>query len=97
MEKWSFSHEMLSPIKYKDQPLRCPDDRPFACFLSLVIAAVDAFPVTKDEIDFDEMSHGFSPDSETLALTGISKVDLLEAICSSMQFVKKGSVVGRLK
>jgi HD-like signal output (HDOD) protein len=97
MEKWSFSHEMLSPIKYKDHPLRCPDDRPFACLLSLVIAAVDAFPITKDEIDFDEMSHGFSPDSETLALTGISKVDFLEAICSSMQFVKKGSVVGRLK
>jgi len=97
MEKWRFSHEMLSPIKYKDQPLRCPDDRPFACLLSLVIAAVDAYPITKDEIDFDAISSGFSPDSETLALTGISKVDFLEAICSSMQFVKKGSIVGRIK
>jgi len=65
--------------------------------LSLVIAAVDAYPITKDEIDFDAISSGFSPDSETLALTGISKMDFLEAICSSMQFVKKGSVVGRLK
>ena len=97
MEKWKFAQEVRSPIKFKNQPLRCQDDRPFACLLSLVIAAVDAFPVTKEEININEMSRGFSPDSETLAVTGISKMDFLEAICSSMQFIKMGSVVGRLK
>jgi HD-like signal output (HDOD) protein len=97
MEKWRFAQEIRSPIKFKDQPLRCQNDRPFACLLSLVIAAVDAFPVTKEEININEMSRGFSPDSETIAVTGISKMDFIEAICSSMQFVKKGSIVGRLK
>ena len=97
MEKWKFPSQLLTPIKYKDQPLRCPEDRPFTCLLSLAIAAVDEFPVSDDEIDIDEMSRAFMPDSETLAITGISKMEFLDAICQSMLFVKKGAVFGHLR
>ena len=97
MEKWRFPSNMISPIEFKDKPLRCPGDRPFACLLSLVISAVEAFPVGDGHTDLDQMSGGFSPDSETLAITGIPKKDFLEVLWQSIQFVKKGAIVGRLK
>ena len=67
------SSQMISPIEYKDNPLRCPSDRPFACLLSLVIASVEAFPVEGDDQEIEDLASGFSPDSETLAITGIPK------------------------
>ncbi len=97
MEKWSFPAQMTEPIQYKDNPLRCPKDRPFACLLSLVIASAEAFPVGSGEADIDEMAAGFSPDSETLAITGIPKMEFLEVLWQSIQFVKTGNIVSRLK
>ena len=52
---------MISPIEYKDNPLRCPRDRPFACLLSLVIASVEAFPVEGDDQEIEDLASGFSP------------------------------------
>jgi len=97
MEKWRFPSQMISPIEYKDNPLRCPGDRPFACLLSLVIASVEAFPVEGDDQEIEDLASGFSPDSETLAITGIRKMEFIEVVWQSIQFVKKGTVVGRLK
>lgn len=97
MDKWRFPSTMISPVQYKDKPLRCPGDRPFACLLSLVIAAVEAFPISDGNVELEQMASGFSPDSETLAVTGIPKMEFLEVLWQSIQFIKKGTVVGRLK
>jgi hypothetical protein len=62
-----------------------------------VIAAVEAFPISDGNVELEQMASGFSPDSETLAVTGIPKMEFLEVLWQSIQFIKKGTVVGRLK
>ncbi len=100
LEKWRFPDEMMEAINYKDMPLNSPGDRPLACLLSLVISAVQAFPITSGEIEesfLDTMVGQFSPNGEQLNLTGIPKMDFLEVIFSSMQFVKGGHMIGQLR
>ena len=100
MDKWRFPDDMMNAIKYMENPLNSPGDRPMACLLSLVITAVNAFPIPEGDIEesyLDTMAEQFSPDGEQLNLTGIPKMDFLEVIFSSIQFVKGGHVIGQLR
>ena len=37
----------------------------------------------------EDLASGFSPDSETLAITGIRKMEFIEVVWQSIQFIKK--------
>jgi HD-like signal output (HDOD) protein len=100
MEGWRFPPEMITAIRFKDKPLLCTDDRPLACLLSLVIQAVEDFPVTDEEVEeinLQEYAAQFQPDDEALNVTGIPKMEFMEVIVNSIQFVKMSHIIGQLK
>lgn len=102
MEKWRFPSRMIAAIKYMDKPMMCQGDRPLACLLHLVIQAVNAYPVPEEDVDIDmidmeELAAGYEMDEHILEETGIPKMEFLEVMVSSIQFVKTGHVIGQIK